>query len=231
MRILAAAAVFACAYASAGAMPNEITTEYRLTHTGVVIGRVNESFVRKGDTYSIQSVTRSEGILKIFFDDQLTSQSSGNVTARGLQPLEFIQRRQKDADDNIHATFDWNKGVMYSDFRGKNKTVVLPKETQDRLSLLYQFMNLAPREGEVVLPMSNGRNVQFYTYRLVEEVKLTTPAGEFQTLHYERVNTSEREPKAQVWLAKDRFNLPVRVTFDDSKGLRLEQTLIAIESR
>jgi hypothetical protein len=229
MRILAAAAAFACA--SAVAMPNEITTEYRLTHTGVVIGRVSETFVRKGDTYSIQSVTRSEGILKVFMDDQLSTQSTGRVTARGLQPLEFIQRRKNDVDDNIRATFDWDKGILHSEFRGKNKTVPLPRETQDRLSLLYQFMNLQPREGEVVLPMSNGRNVQFYTYRLVEEVKVTVPAGDFQTFHYERVNTSEREPKAQVWLAKDRFNLPVRVVFDDSKGLRLEQTLVAIESR
>ncbi len=229
MRVLAAATLFACA--GAVAMPTEITTEYRLTHTGVVIGRVNESFVRKGDTYSIQSVTRSEGVLRVFLDDQLTTQSSGKVDARGLQPLEFTQRRQNDAGDNIRAIFDWDKGVMYSDFRGKNKTVALPKETQDRLSLIYQFMNLQPREGLVVLPMSNGRNVQFYTYRLVEEVRVTTPAGEFETFHYERVNTSDREPKAQVWLAKDRFNLPVRVTFEDSRGLRLEQTLVAVESR
>jgi uncharacterized protein DUF3108 len=229
MRIFAAATLFACA--GAVAAPNEITTEYRLTHTGVVIGRVNESFVRKGDTYSIQSVTRSEGVLKVFFDDQLTTQSSGKVTAQGLRPMEFTQRRQKDADDNIRAVFDWDKGVMYSDFRGKNKTVPLPKETQDRLSLIYQFMNLQPREGQVVLPMSNGRNVQFYTYRMVEEVKLTTPAGDFQTFHYERVNTSDREPKAQVWLAKELFNLPVRVIFDDNRGLRLEQTLVSIETR
>ena len=229
MRIFAAATLFACA--SAVAVPNEITTEYRLTHTGVVIGRVNESFVRKGDTYSIQSVTRSEGVLKVFFDDQLTTQSIGKVTPQGLRPMEFTQRRQKDADDNIRAVFDWDKGVMYSEFRGKNKTVPLPKETQDRLSLIYQFMNLQPREGQVVLPMSNGRNVQFYTYRMVEEVKLTTPAGDFQTFHYERVNTSDREPKAQVWLAKELFNLPVRVIFDDNRGLKLEQTLVSVETR
>src|SRR5258705_5553653 len=183
MRILAAAAaaLFASITTGAAAVPTEVTTEYGLTHTGVVIGRVNESFVRKGDTYSIQSVTRSEGVLKVFFDDQLTTQSTGKVTAQGLQPMEFIQRRAKDPDDNIRAVFDWDKGVMHSDFRGKNKTVPLPKETQDRLSLIYQFMNLQPREGQVVLPMTNGRNVQFYTYRMLEEAKLTTPAGDFQT--------------------------------------------------
>lgn len=230
MRVLAALLLFACASAHA-AMPGEITAEYRLSTAGVTIGRVTESFSRKGDTYSIQSVTRSEGVLKIFMDDQITTQSTGRVTARGLQPLEFIQRRQGDAEDNIRATFDWSKGVLTSEFRGKTKTAALPRETQDRLSLLYQFMNLAPREGEVVLPMSNGRNVVFYTYRLVGEVKLTVPAGEFHAFHYERVNTSEREPKAHVWLAKDRFNLPVRVLFDDSKGLKLEQVLVNLEIR
>jgi uncharacterized protein DUF3108 len=230
MRILAALLIFACASAHA-AMPGEITAQYRLSSAGVTIGRVTESFSRKGDTYSIQSVTRSEGVLKIFMDDQITTQSTGKVTARGLQPLEFIQRRQGDAEDNIRATFDWSKGVLTSEFRGKTKTATLPRETQDRLSLLYQFMNLEPRDGDVVLPMSNGRNVVFYTYRLVEEVKLTVPAGDFQALHYERVNTSEREPKAHVWLAKDRFNLPVRVVFEDHKGLKLEQVLVALEIR
>src|SRR5258708_33909384 len=82
-------------------------------------------------------------------------------------------------------------------------------------------MNLQPREGLVVLPMSNGRNVQFYTYRLVEEVRVTTPAGEFETFHYERVNTSDREPKAQVWLPQDRFHLPVPGAFEDPMGPRL----------
>jgi hypothetical protein len=230
MRVLAALLLFACASAHA-AMPGEITAEYRLSSAGVTIGRVTESFSRKGDTYSIQSVTRSEGVLKVFMDDQITTQSTGRITARGLQPLEFIQRRQGDAEDNIRATFDWSKGILHSEFRGKTKTATLPRETQDRLSLLYQFMNLEPREGEVVLPMSNGRNVVFYTYRLIEEVKLTVPAGDFQALHYERVNTSEREPKAHVWLAKDRFNLPVRVVFEDHKGLKLEQVLLALEIR
>ena len=62
--------------------------------------------------------------------------------------------------------------------------------------------------------MSNGRKVERYTYRLVGEVRLATPAGEFETMHFERVVESARESKAEVWLAKDRFNFPVRVVFD-----------------
>ena len=60
--------------------------------------------------------------------------------------------------------------------------------------------------------------------------KVSTPAGAFDTLHYQRVTADPKESHADVWLAKDRFNFPVRVVFDDPKGLRLEQTLVALES-
>jgi hypothetical protein len=33
-----------------------------------------------------------------------------------------------------------------------------------------------------------------------------------------------------VWLAKDRFNFPVRVAFDDDRGPRVEQVLVALEA-
>jgi hypothetical protein len=52
-------------------------------NSGVKIGRVNETFVRRGDDYSIQSVTRSEGPLKLIFDDQVTMESTGKVVGSG----------------------------------------------------------------------------------------------------------------------------------------------------
>jgi len=213
------------------AVPTEINAEYRLTNSGVTIARVTESYVRKGDTYTIQSITKSEGMLKLILDDQLIVESSGKVGASGLQPVEFGQRRVGNSSRDIKATFDWDKGVMSYSYRGESKTIPLPRDTQDRLSLMYQFMNIAPREGTVVMPMSNGRGVEYYTYRLVDEVKLTTPAGEFQTRHYERVTSHARQSKADLWLAKDYFNFPVRVVFDDPKGLRLEQTLETLQHR
>jgi len=79
--------------------------------------------------------------------------------------------------------------------------------------------------------MSNGRKVEHYTYRLVEEVRIVTPMGEFDTLHVERVTYAPTDSKAEVWLAKDHHNFPVRIVFDDPKGLRLEQTIVALQAR
>jgi hypothetical protein len=217
-------ALLACG--AAFATPSEIAAEYRLTFTGLTIGHVSETFSRKGDTYAIRSVARAEGPLKLFLDDQLTLQSSGKVVATGLQPLQFAQHRANTSKGAVQATFDWDRGVMHSQSGDSSSEVPLPKETQDRISVMYQFMNLAPGSATVAMHMSNGRKVELYTYRFVNEEHLATPAGEFDTLHYERVTDSPKESKAQVWLAKDRFNFPVRVVFDDSKGLRVEQLLV-----
>jgi hypothetical protein len=226
--LLAALLLAACATALAA--PVEITAEYGLTAAGMSIGRVKETFARKADTYTIQSVTRSEGVLKLLIDDQIVLSSSGRVLPSGLQPLAFSQRRGRDGSRDIEATFDWDRGVMRSAYKGEQSEVPLPRQTQDRLSVMYQFMNLDLRGGLVVMPMSNGRKVETYTYRFVDESRLTTPAGEFDTLHFQRV-TSGKESRAEVWLAKDRFNFPVRLIFDDPKGMRLEQTLVALQTR
>jgi hypothetical protein len=229
MRIAAFLLCFACT--ALHAAPSEISAEYKLTAEGIPIGSVNESYVRTGDSYSIESVTRSAGMLKVFFDDRIILTSTGRVVAAGLQPLAFAQHRASTDKGAVKATFDWEHGVMHSEANGNTNDVPLPRDTQDRISVMYQFMNLTQASALVTLPMSNGRKVELYTYRLVDQVRIDTPAGAFDTVHYERVTASPKESKAELWLAKDRFNFPVRIVFDDTKGLRLEQSLVALRSR
>jgi (2Fe-2S) ferredoxin len=217
--------------AAAQAMPAEISAEYRLTNYGLTIGHVNETFQRTGERYSIKSVTRSDGVLKAFLDDSVTLESRGVVDRDGLRPLEFEQRRAGNASRDVRAVFDWEKGVLRSTYRGETSDVPLPKATQDRISILYQFMNLDRAAKLVAMHMSNGRKVEVYTYRFVEEVRLQTPAGEFETFHYERVLDTGKEARTDVWLAKERFNLPVRVLFDDPRGLKIEQTILDLKVR
>jgi len=231
MKTLIALALTLLASGAALAAPSDIAAEYSLTFTGITIGHVSETYSRIGDKYAIRSVARAEGPLKLFLDDQLTLSSSGRVVATGLQPLEFEQHRAHASKGAVQATFDWTRGVMLSNDEGKHSETPLPEHTQDRISVMYQFMNLKTVDATVAMHMSNGRKVELYTYRLVDEPHIATPAGEFDTLHYERVTTGPRESKAQVWLAKDRFNFPVRVEFVDPKGFRVEQTLVGLTAR
>ena len=209
----------------------EITARYGITNSGITIGSVKETFVRHGDTYAIQSVTRSEGILKTFVDDQITVESTGRVGADGLQPLAYNEHREKDSKRDLKSEFDWKKGVMRTSLHGENSEVALPAETQDRISMMYQFMNMKQFGDTLVVPMADRRKVEFFTYKLVEESKIATPAGEFATRHYQRVVNNPKDTRADVWLAKDRYNFPVRIVLDDPKGFRLEQTIEALDTR
>ena len=231
MRALLALAFAGLLAAPALALPTQVEAEYQISTGGITIGRVHETYVRKGDAYRIESTTRAEGILKLFRDETVVLASEGRVGPRGLEPLRFEQRRTGDATRDVSATFDWEKAQLRSSYRGENSVHALPAGTQDRLSVMYQFMNLAGAAERVRLPMSNGRKVDLYTYRKVDEPRLATPAGEFATAHYERVTEDEKENKAELWLARDRFNLPVRVVFEDNRGLRLEQTLVNLTTR
>ena len=122
------AILLTCSFA-ASAAPSEIEADYQLTNSGIVIGRVHESFVRKGDTYTISSVSRSEGILKVLYDEQITLASSGKVGEKGLQPLHFEERRARDPQRNVDATFDWASGTFESRFRGETSDPRAPERT------------------------------------------------------------------------------------------------------
>lgn len=232
MRLIAALlASLSFAAAAAAAQPMEISARYAITNSGMTVGSVKETFVRHGDSYSIQSVTRSEGVLKMFVDDQITVESTGRVGSEGLQPLAYNEHREKDSKRDLKSEFDWTKGVMRTLLHGENTEVALPAETQDRISMMYQFMNMKQFGQTLVVPMADRRKVEFFTYQLMDEGTIATPAGEFATRHYQRIVNNPKDTKADVWLAKDRYNFPVRIILDDPKGFRLEQTIEALDTR
>jgi Protein of unknown function (DUF3108) len=230
VRILASLCLLFVSAATA-AQPGEIAAEYRVTNNGIAIGSIKETFVRKGERYSIQSVTRSEGILKALLDDQITVESIGRVAADGLQPLEYNEHRLKDAKRDLKCTFDWDKGVMHAVLHGENTDTTLPAATQDRISVMYQFAHLRKLGDTLVLPIAERRKIEVHTYRLVGEETVDTPMGPFDARHYQRVVANATDTRADVWLAKDRFNFPVRAIFDDPKGFRLEQAVVSLVAR
>jgi len=226
------ATVFACVAASAASQPTQIEAQYIVTtNGGITIGRASEVFSRKGDSYSIRSETRSDGPLKAFLDDQITVESSGRVDKEGLKPLEYSERRAKDNKRDLKSTFDWKINVMHTELRNDPSDYWFPPGTQDRISVMYQFMHMKELGETLTIPMAERRKINTYTYKLIGQERTATPAGEFDTRHYRRVTTDPKETKVDLWLAKDRHNFPVRVIFDDPKGYKLEQQLVALETR
>lgn len=212
----------------AQAVPERITATYSLSRNGQELGEVVETFVRDRGRYRIESVTRAVGMLRLLTGETIRLVSEGRVTRGGLKPLHFEHHRGSREDRRIIADLDWQRREARLVHDGRSETVPLPAGTQDRLSLMYQFMYLTLNQPQLVLQVTNGRRITRYEYRRLGEETLPTPAGTFRTVRFSRV----REPGddgTDVWLAVNRFQLPVKVVIEEERGGRMEQLLKSLD--
>ncbi len=219
---------------SSGTLPTVIKATYRVYRGGLLIGSVDEKFERFvnpgefADRYKITSNTRAEGAVAIFVRDQINIVSEGTIGPAGLAPTRYSSTRKTDIDRNFTARFDWTKNEIVrehqTDGRTEQEIFELPAGTQDRLSSMYQFMVMTPGAQSIATTMSQGKHAEQYRYVKKGEPVLNTPAGDFETIQYVR-DAKQGESKAQLWLAKTKNFVPVRIIFEDSKGTILEQVL------
>ena len=218
-----------CIAGASFASPTDIRAVYKISWSGILIGQVSEHFKRDANRYTIVSETRSDGVLGLFLHDTLKVTSEGRITPAGLQPVKYEFSRASDASKTILATFDWDANLFKSEHDGKTENIALEPGTQDRLSIMYQFMLSPPHAIKVKAWMTNGKKIEQYVYLKQGDVTLNTPAGDFAAVHYKR-DAKPGDDKAQLWLAKDRFFLPVRVLFEDRNGT-LDQTLVTLSTQ
>ncbi|MEP7154924.1 MAG: DUF3108 domain-containing protein [Betaproteobacteria bacterium] len=222
--------LFALAGAAAHAAPGptSIVAHYKITKAGFTIGTVEEKFTRNGDSYRIVSETQTAGALKWVLKDRVTLSSTGKIGARGLEPAAYDLKRQGDASKNVSAVFDRAKNRIVSRHHDRTETFEFPVGMQDRISAMYQFAFDAPPPGEVTFWMSQGKEAEQYRYRKEDEESIKIGETAFQTAHYVRVSEPGRA-RAELWLAINQHYLPVRMIFEDSHGLSLEQVLVDIQ--
>lgn len=226
--LTAAVALGVGAASASVTLPTEIRATYNIYKSGMLIAQDEETFRREGDSYKIVSESRPEGALKLFFKEHIVITSEGVVNAEGLKPLAYEYRRAN-PERTVRARFDWNKNEITSEQGNKREVFTLPALTQDRLSSMYQFMINTPRANEITAWMSTGKKSERYAYVKRGEPTINTKAGEFATVHYARA-ADAGDAKAELWLAKDRHYLPVRVAYTDKNG-SFEQVLTSLRTR
>ncbi|MHB1247438.1 MAG: DUF3108 domain-containing protein [Sulfuriferula sp.] len=203
------------------AAPRQVEIDYRLTHNGLEVGSVHETYTRKGNNYRIDSQTRAAGPLAVLFKGQLESISTGKITSHGLRPAKFEQTRSDAPQKNISSSFDWKSRKITHTSKDHSETVALPADAQDRLSVLYQFMFVKPGAKKLDFDVSTGHSLSHEVYTLVGEETLATPVGALKTLHYQ--NQPEKgEKQIEVWLARDKHYLPAQVRIVDDGATALQ---------
>jgi len=121
---------------------------------------------------------------------------------------------------NYLVRFDKNGNVAYRYSKGALKNAVsIPSGTFDPLSMLFLFRTKTLYQGfEFVAPVTDGEKSITGTAKVLRREKITTPAGEFDTLLVEPDvrnigGVFRKSPNAtlQVWITNDARRIPVRV--------------------
>lgn len=226
------AALLAFASAALAAPPTSVKAAYDVFKDGLHVAIASETFDRAEGKYQVVSEQSPAGLLAMFVRTRARVSSSGTVTANGLRPDQFDYGRLDDASKNVSARFDWDARLLRMSFDGRTETAALAAGTQDRLSVMYQFMfTPVERLRDLAFPMtSNGKKIENYRYQLAGEETLDTPLGKLKTLHLVK-QRENGDNGVEIWLSTENNLFPVKLLISENDGSRFEQLITRLEAR
>ncbi len=209
--------------------PGSVTASYDVRRNGLHVVQVQEHYVSADGAYRLTSDSRAVGVFALIQRTPAHLESSGRVTAQGLRPEQFDGARGITDSRRVAAEFDWSASRLTLRHDGRSDVVDLPNGTQDRLSVMYQFMFLAPDgRRDIAFPMTNGRKLDHYRYTATAGVPLETALGRLATVHLVK-QRAPGETEAEIWLSPRHHYLPVKAVIVEDDGVRYEQTVRHLE--
>ncbi len=204
--------------------PERVRITYDTSYNGLTVAEVVEVLDHDDRTYSIVSEVKGRGILALA--PVLKRSSRGRITPEGLRPDEY--RDQRGDSWAVTAKFDWNAHSIVQEKNGNSETLAMPGTAQDPLSLAYSFAFVPPVGKTFEVTRAEGRGVSQFRFVVVGPEKLTTPAGEMQTLRISKERDGPDDKAMDIWFASDRGYLPVRILIVDKDGTRADQVVTHI---
>ena len=190
--------------------------------SGFEIGIARHEWTIDDGRYRLVSTIETTGLVWLFKDYRLETESRGRLTANGLQPDFFVIRRNR-IETRGKAFFDWQtmKALV-----GQSGEHVLASGSQDLLSFNYQLGYLPHPEDGGSLPIATGRKYGIYRLKSLGDEEIGVPAGTMRTLHLR----APGENTTELWLAYKYLMLPVKIRHVDSKGDSLVEVATEISA-
>jgi hypothetical protein len=206
------------------AAPQKVSAVYEASRNGQPFATVTETYRQDGMHYHVESVTKGIGVYALFGVRRLTSE--GEVTEEGLRPARFtLQQGDKKP---VVAELDWNAGKLTMLAKNKSTTADLLPGTQDLASFPYQFMFQAPAGDDVILPVTTGKRLRSYHYRVAaRDEKLDGVLGGIRIVRLVNDATDPGDEK-ELCLASEKHFIPVKIVTRDENGARIEQVLTSL---
>jgi hypothetical protein len=202
-------------------LPSEGALRYRLCRgtKGFEVGQITVHWQFGDGRYVLTSVTETTGLVALFRQISVNMRSEGRFTEIGLQPERFTAQRSGGTESE-GAQFDWSAQRVKLT-RHTDQFLPLSRGSQDLLSFPYQFAYLMPRSAPFDIGVVTGKKYASYHVQVLGEETLDLSGKQYPTLHLR----AQGDDLTDLWLARERFWLPVRIRHTDRKGEVFEQIL------
>lgn len=184
-------------------------------NTGIKVGEAIHSLAIDQDHYTLTAQIHTTGIVHVFKNFTLSQTSSGKAQGETLIPEQYEEHIvNSDKESTRSAQFDREHQLIhYSD----GSEAPLVEDTQDILSVLYQFPTLIRNAEMVTLPISTGKKFQQEDFELAVNEMLETAMGNLTTVHFRRMKQAEREG-IEIWFGQEYRYLPVKIVHYNRAG-------------
>jgi hypothetical protein len=205
-------------------LPERLTLRYSVLagEGGFSMGQAVYTWLARDGRYNLVNVTEATGITALFMSGKIIQTSEGQITATGLQPEQFWIAKGDKKQPPVRM--DWAQHRLMLPSGG----VDLPILTQDLLSFPFHLaMTVRNEDGEWRVPVTNGRKLRIYDFRIVGKETLNQGEIQSETLHLQGGRAGEGS--LDVWLALAHHWLPARIRTQDQKGKTLVLNLENID--
>jgi uncharacterized protein DUF3108 len=202
--------------------PARVEIVYEISRNGSPMAEVVELLEQSGGRYRLTETWKGLGLYALLGSARRSSQ--GTVVASGLRPEEFFDERT--GRDTARAWFDWKTSTLSMQHGGPRRSEPLPPNAQDRLSFFFALSFLPGRAQSIRYTIADGKGMSRHEYVVAGRERVTVPAGEFDAVKVLR--HTDRKNAAQIWLATERWHLPVRLYAEDRDGARYDQVATRI---
>jgi len=210
------AVVFLAVAASAAATETplaDLDVVYAVNWAGLDVGSASVTLKHDGAAgcYLYTTTTQPVGFVKALYGapKQL---SRFCVKAGRVQSQQFESVLAGDEKQSYTLNFDYTKGVVI-DENGASREI--PEDAVDSFSLqqavrLWVSAHAKDEQAPIAeFTMVDRKNLTHYQFRLAGHETIQTPAGSFDTLKMERIDTPDKI--GRFWLAPERGYMPVKI--------------------
>lgn len=217
--ILAMMALLFVPTLSSGFGPSSEKLVYALSWTGIPVGVATQEVVDEGEVRRIVSTARSNDWLSAFFP--VNDRTDSFTTKEGAYPGKSyyfrMQIREGSRRRDREISFDQprRKAIFHDRLNGDRADVEIAENTYDIYASFYHVRFLDLQVGKpAYIHVLDGRELQRIEVQVLRKERVSTPAGEFDTIVVKPLvkpeGVFEGKGGATIWLSDDRRRIPVK---------------------